>query len=70
MVNLNTCKPGDKLKSKHGKILTYIRKLPSFDFPHEVQFPDGGYGSRTDDGFVYRKNRLPEDDDIIEILGQ
>ncbi len=40
MVDLRTCKAGDRLLSKHGWVLTY----------------------------VYRKNRLPEDHDIVAIL--
>lgn len=68
MVDLRTCKPGDKLRSKHGVILTYVDYWPDDHFPHEVAYPDGSWGSRTDDGFVFHKNRLPEDHDIVEII--
>ena len=68
-VDLRTCKPGDKLLSKHGMILTYIGPLPEGHyFDHEVAYPGGALGSRTHDGFVYRNKRLPEDHDIVAIL--
>lgn len=35
MVDLNQCKPGDKLRSKHGMILTYVGRLPeSYHYDH------------------------------------
>ncbi len=70
MINLNDCKPGDKLKSKHGLILTYVGRKGPHPFPHEVEYPDGGYGSRTNEGFVWSnpKCRNDYDHDIVEIL--
>lgn len=70
MINLNECKPGQKLRSKHGMILTYIGKHHDAKWPHEVQYPDGGCGTRTDDGFVYSNptSRMEHDQDIVEIL--
>lgn len=73
MVDLRKCKPGDKLKSKHGLILTYIQRLPEDAYyDHEVAYPDGSRGARTHTGYVYRNidKRLPEDHDIIEILAE
>jgi hypothetical protein len=74
-VDLRTCKKGDKLISKHGMTLTYVGTLPEGSYmDHEVQypkcsqFPEGSYGSRTHDGFVYRRNRLETDHDIVEIV--
>lgn len=67
-IDLNKCKPGQKLKSKHGMILTYVGKQNDFAFPHIVKYPNGAEGSRTDDGQVFVKNKLPEDHDIVEIL--
>ena len=72
MVDLRNCKPGDKLKSKHGLILTYIRPLPEeYYYDHVVEYPNGSKGTRIHDGHVYRNpdKRLPEDHDIVEILG-
>jgi len=73
MINLNTCKPGQKLRSRHGMILIYIGKniKPWHSaWPHKVEYPDKSYGSRTDDGFVYKNpsSRLSTDHDIVEIL--
>jgi hypothetical protein len=69
MVDLRECKAGDKLVSKHGLILTYVRALPEDAYmDHEVQYPDGGWGTRTHDGFVMRKKRLEIDHDIVEII--
>lgn len=73
MINLNNCKSGDKLLSKHGEILTYIEKStdPRDErFPHIVRYSDGSRGSRTDDGFVYSRpeSRLDSDHDIVEII--
>lgn len=68
MIDLRTCKPGDKLLSKHGMVLEYVEHLPDAYFPHIVKYPDGAFGSRCDDGHVFAKKRLEEDHDIIEIL--
>lgn len=71
-VDLRTCKPGDKLRSKHGLILTYMGPNPygtANVYPHRVKYPRDkihprdkiygveSYGTRTDDGFVMS---LPE----------
>jgi hypothetical protein len=67
-VDLRTCKEGDKLVSKHGMILTYVKPLPEEDYmDHEVAYPDGGRGTRTHDGRTYRNRPLPIDHDIVEI---
>lgn len=69
MIDLRECKEGDKLVSKHGMILTYVKALPESDYmDHEVKYPDGSWGSRTHDGFVMRKSRLEMDHDIVEII--
>lgn len=73
-IDLNTCKKGDILISKHGLKLTYVKKLnPEVDYyDHEVKYEDRmmGNGTRTNDGFVMRNegNRLETDHDIIEII--
>lgn len=71
MVDLNQCKPGDKLRSKHGMILTYVgRLLGDKYYDHRVQYPNGGWGSRTNDGYVFRNllARKEADHDIVEII--
>ena len=71
-INLSICKNGDKLLSSHGEILTYIGPLPETDYyDHKVLYANGAEGTRCNDGFAYRNNRMPEHDhDIVEILGQ
>lgn len=73
-IDLNTCKKGDILISKHGEKLTYVEPLnPETDYyDHRVQYssPGLGYGTRTNDGFVMRNvaKRLETDHDIVEII--
>ena len=73
-IDLRNCKPGDKLLSKHGLLLEYVGPLLEEDyFDHAVKYPNispyfGSSGTRTHDGFVFRKKRLEEDHDIVEIL--
>ena len=81
MIDLNTCKRGDTLVSSQGSILEYVSKTPWQHFnylDHVVRYVtkengepyerDDNYGTRTNDGYAYAKNRKPETDhDIIEI---
>ncbi len=64
-VDLRTCKPGDKLLTKHGTILTYVGPTAC---PHLIKYPNGAFGTRSDNGQVVVHGRLPEDEDIVEIL--
>lgn len=68
-VDLNTCKPGDILVSKHGLKLTYLSKAPKgFYYDHFVIYPNGDKSSRTNDGYVYKNLHLETDEDIVEII--
>jgi hypothetical protein len=69
-VDLNKCKSGQRLKSRHGVILTYVERIKGGYYQHLVRYPNGSFGSRTDDGFVYKNpsSRLPDDHDIVEVL--
>lgn len=70
-VDLNKCKKGDKLVSKHGDILEYVQRLPEEHYyDHEVKYPDGSGGTRMNDGFVYKNpdKRLECDHDIVEVI--
>ena len=77
-IDLNTCKRGDILIGSHGLKLEYISKTPwkhNTYLDHVVKYPssdeygDNNYGTRTNDGFVFAKNRKPEiDHDIVEII--
>jgi hypothetical protein len=70
-VDLRTCKFGDKLKSQHGMILTYVKPLLNGNYyDHEVNYPNGSKGTRTNTGHVYHNadRRLESDHDIVEII--
>jgi hypothetical protein len=77
-IDLRTCKEGDILISSLGAKLKYIRPTTEREYlDHYVQYlelPDGtkpknSFGTRTHDGFVFLKNRIPETDhDIVEII--
>lgn len=69
-VDLRKCTPGDYLLSAHGAILRYMGPLPKGSFyDHEVIYLDGGKGSRTHNGQVFKNNRLIFDHDIVKVLG-
>jgi len=63
--DMNQCKIGDLIVSRHGMILVYEGEIGVLNYPHRVRYPDGGKGSRCHDGFVYLSNRLDTDHDII-----
>jgi hypothetical protein len=68
-VDLRTCEPGDLLVSRHGEYLTYVEPLRDENYmDHMVMYSNGAYGSRTHDGYVYRKKREESDHDIVAIL--
>jgi hypothetical protein len=71
-VDLNKCKGGERLVSRHGWVLTYIGKRPNSIcadvYPHTVLYPNGQEGSRCDDGYVFKSKRLIDDIDIVEVL--
>jgi len=75
-INLNNCKKGDILISKHGAILSYVKPLDSElkYYDHEVKYlyVDGhtslGNGTRNSDGTVFKHNRLETDHDIVAII--
>lgn len=81
IVDLSKCKQGDMLISVHGAKLEYISPTPWKQYTyldHVVKYiedADGksfgpnNYGTRTNDGFTFLKNRKPETDhDISRIL--
>lgn len=70
-VDLRNCKRGDKLISNHGEVLTYIGKAPEGSYyDHEVAYdkPGLGNGTRTNEGYVFKHNRLPQDHDIEKVI--
>lgn len=77
MIDLNTCKKGDILISSQGMKLEYVAKTPYKHYSyldHVVKYPVNEfgrteYGTRTNDGFVFAKNRQPKTDhDIVKII--
>lgn len=74
-VDLRTCKKGDILISALGAKLKYLKptKNDNDNYDHLVEYldSDSGNGTRTHDGYVFRKNRIPKTDhDIVEIIHQ
>ena len=78
-IDMNVCSPGDILISRHGAILEYLKKSDNINlkkWPHQVMFlyyPEEestllGPGSRTDEGYVFKNKRLPEDHEIVSII--
>lgn len=66
MFDMNQCKPGDKLVSCHGAIFTYIGIQECLaPFRHVVEYPDGGKGTRADNGKTYLNCPLSVDHDIV-----
>ena len=80
MIDLRDCERGDILISKHGAILVYMGLTKPTDYldhwveyiwtpPRASENPQTlGSGSRTHDGYVFKKNRLPEDHDIVSVV--
>lgn len=67
-VDLSKCSEGDILISKHGLELTYLRpEQKGSYYDHRVRYEDGSEGTRTNDGYVFKRNRLPGDHDIVEV---
>lgn len=67
-IDLRTCVKGQKLRTCHGTILTYVGPSESKDYPHLITYPDGAEGTRCDDGCVFHKNHMDTDEDVVEIL--
>ena len=74
-VDLRTCEKGDILISVHGAVLEYVRPCNEKEYlDHRVKYievdgekPKNSFGTRTHDGFVFKKNRMDSDHDIVEI---
>ena len=71
-IDLRECTPGDILISSLGAKLRYVKPLsPDNYMDHEVEYlePNKGNGTRTHEGYVFRKIRKPEfDHDIVKII--
>ena len=68
-IDLSKCVAGQRLISTHGEIMTYVSSLGvEYGYEHRIMYSNGSLGTRTNDGFVYKKNRLPGDHDVAKIL--
>lgn len=71
-VDLRTCEKGDILISALGAELRYVRPtINNEHLDHLVEYCDSnlGEGTRTDDGYAFKHNRIPsKDHDIVKIF--
>jgi len=71
-VDLRKCEKGDILISALGAELKYVRPTKDSEYlDHVVEYIDDnmGEGTRTHDGYVFQKNRIPATDhDIVRII--
>lgn len=81
MIDLSKCIKGDVLICKTGAILEYIsptdKKEPEGFYDHKIKylFVPGynskfGDGTRTNDGFVFKKNRQEGDHDVVAVFSK
>ena len=85
MIDLRKCKEGDTLITSQGSILEYVSTTPWKYFTyadHVVRYVKDKngkkfsankylqmYGTRTNDGYVFIKNRIAETDhDVIKVI--
>jgi hypothetical protein len=70
-IDLRTCEEGDILITRFGRKLRYLKPTEKGHYyDHEVEYLDEGLGNgtRTHEGWVFRKNRRSDDEDIVEII--
>lgn len=71
-VDLTNIKPGQKVLTKHGKILFYKGKHADTNYPYPYEFhyhkQKQTVYTRTVEGWTYRHKPLPNDEDIIYIF--
>jgi hypothetical protein len=67
-VDLTKCKRGQKLLTNKGTIIEYIENNGNNPFPHCIKYPNGGIGSRTNEGWTYLNSPLPMDEDVVYIF--
>ena len=63
VTDLRTCVPGQKLRLRDGRIVTYKREAGSPEYPHQTY----GGGTYTDEGY-YWLDTARANNDVIEIL--
>lgn len=67
-VDMPKCVPGQKLLTSKGGIVKYIEHQPEYPYPHKIEYQNGSFGGRTDEGWMYRTAPLPTDHDIVYIF--
>ena len=67
--DMDSLLPGETIISKHGMELIYVGKIdcPDNVFIHQVKYPDGGWGTRSKEGWTFVNKPLPEDHDIVAV---
>jgi hypothetical protein len=71
-VSLNGCEMGDPLLTAQSRLVHYNSKLAKgCVYDHKIEYSVGKFGTRTNDGYVYRnpEKRLDTDHDIVAVLG-
>lgn len=69
-IDLSACKENDLLITSRGGIVRYVKAIDPevYYFDHEIIYSNGSRGTRTNDGYVFRKNRLDTDANIVKIV--
>jgi hypothetical protein len=78
-INLNQCQKGDILISRNGTVLQYTSPTPYKNYTyldHVVKYIkdrngnsfNNNYGTRTNDGYVFAKKRMPQHDEDIKYI--
>jgi hypothetical protein len=69
MINLKTCRPGDKLVLSNGQIVKYIGPICNEKLNHIIEYPDGSQGTRTDEGYWDQEQKYtPHQLDVVRII--
>jgi hypothetical protein len=64
IIDMNTCKPGDKLTTRDGRIGTYNRKISDNIYPHQVTVGPGNLLYTNEGRYTHG---CAEDLDIVKI---
>ena len=65
MIDLKSCKPGDKLKTRNGEIVEYSHVDSYF---HAIRHPNGIVVNRNSNGSIIFSGHYINDGDIVEIV--
>ncbi len=65
MIDLKSCKPGDKLRTRNGEIVEYSHVDLYF---HAIKYPNGMIVNRNSNGSIVFSGHYVNDGDIVEII--